>query len=67
MSRLNYRTAFIACRKHRIELNLLVDHRPEVFVQNIGIFLDQVDEVDYINLFLTNIGFVFSSSSVPIL
>ncbi|CAK5281923.1 unnamed protein product [Mycena citricolor] len=51
-----YRKAFLSCRKHRIDLNVLVEHDRAAFIENIPTFLDQVHEVDYINLFLTNIG-----------
>jgi elongator complex protein 1 len=52
----NYRDAFIDCRKHRIDLNLLVDHDHTSFMSNIPSFIEQVHEVDYINLFLAGIG-----------
>ena len=51
-----YREAFVACRKHRIDLNTLVDHNPVGFMANIRIFVDQLDDVDHINLFLSGIG-----------
>ncbi len=50
----------MACRKHRIDLNVLVDHDQEAFLKNISLFVDQVDEVDFINLFLANVGCVLS-------
>ncbi|KAF8885990.1 IKI3 family-domain-containing protein [Infundibulicybe gibba] len=52
----NYRKAFFACRKHRIDLNVLVDHDEAKFLNNIAVFVDQIEEVDHINLFLTGIG-----------
>ncbi|KAG2231182.1 IKI3 family-domain-containing protein [Thamnidium elegans] len=52
---LNFRSAFIACRKNRIDLNILYDENPERFVQNIRTFIEQVSEVDYLNLFLSNL------------
>lgn len=55
----NYRKAFLACRKHRVNLNVLVDHDPAKFRERLGSFLDQVEEVDYVNLFLTSLGCVF--------
>ncbi|KAJ7630747.1 pol II transcription elongation factor [Roridomyces roridus] len=51
-----YRKAFLSCRKHRIDLQMLVEHDPEAFFKNLHLFVDQVHEVDHINLFLTNIG-----------
>ncbi len=54
----DYRKAFLACRKHRIDLNVLVDHDPEAFMNRLTSFVDQAPEVDYINLFLSGIGCV---------
>ncbi|KAF5365923.1 hypothetical protein D9758_006686 [Tetrapyrgos nigripes] len=57
-----YRKAFLACRKHRIDLNFLVKHNQVAFLQNLSAFVEQVHEVDHINLFLTSIG---RGSQVP--
>ncbi|KAK7057777.1 polymerase II transcription elongation factor [Favolaschia claudopus] len=51
-----YRKAFLSCRKHRIDLNVLVEHNHVSFVENISQFIEQVHEVDHINLFLTSVG-----------
>ncbi|TFK25707.1 pol II transcription elongation factor [Coprinopsis marcescibilis] len=51
-----YRKAFMACRKHRIDFNELVDHDQEAFLRGIPHFVEQIPEVDYLNLFLTMIG-----------
>ncbi|KAG8908640.1 hypothetical protein FRB99_004928 [Tulasnella sp. 403] len=51
-----YRSAFLACRKHRIDLNILMNHDPEAFMSRLSSFTDQVSEVDYINLFLSGVG-----------
>lgn len=50
---LRYREAFINCRKHRIDLNLLADHDPTVFMDNLDLFLDQIPEGDHLNLFVS--------------
>ncbi|KZV82846.1 IkappaB kinase complex, IKAP component [Exidia glandulosa HHB12029] len=52
----NYRAAFVACRKHRIDLNILVDHDRGAFMRNIALFVDQVNEVDSLNLLLAGLG-----------
>ncbi|KAI0697397.1 IkappaB kinase complex IKAP component [Cerioporus squamosus] len=52
----NYGKAFTACRKHRIDLNVFVEHNRDAFLQGIPSFLEQVPDVDYINLFLTSLG-----------
>ncbi|KAH9042892.1 IkappaB kinase complex IKAP component [Lactarius deliciosus] len=52
----NYRKAFLACRKHRIDLNVIVDRDPKLFRERLPFFVEQVGDVDYINLFLTNLA-----------
>lgn len=52
----NYRSAFLACRKHRVDLNLLVEVSPETFSDNIPKFVQQLEDEDYINLFLTGLS-----------
>ncbi|KAG6839915.1 hypothetical protein C0991_010395 [Blastosporella zonata] len=52
----NYRKAFFACRKHRIDLNVLVDHDEAKFLERISSFVEQIHEVDHINLFLSGLG-----------
>ncbi|KZO97412.1 IkappaB kinase complex, IKAP component [Calocera viscosa TUFC12733] len=56
IDRADYRSAFLACRKHRIDLNVLVDHDTPRFMKDIPQFVEQVDDPDYINLFLSGIG-----------
>ncbi|KAI1321045.1 hypothetical protein EDD11_008626 [Mortierella claussenii] len=53
LDKIDFRTAFITCRKHRIDLNILYDHNPKVFMENVAVFVKQVKEVDYLNLFLS--------------
>jgi elongator complex protein 1 len=50
-----FRSAFIACRRNRIDLNILYDDGPERFLNNIELFIKQVPEVDHLNLFLSNL------------
>jgi elongator complex protein 1 len=61
MIRGNYRKAFVTCRKHRIDLNVIVDRDPKLFRERLSSFIEQVYDVDYINLFLTNLGSVVFS------
>ena len=53
-----WRKAFLSCRKHRIDPNVLVEHNPDGFFSDLPKFLEQIDDVDYINLFLTSVGCV---------
>ncbi|KAM4807893.1 elongator complex protein 1 [Rhinophrynus dorsalis] len=50
-----FKDAFECMRKLRINLNLIYDHNPKVFLDNTDIFIKQIDSVNYINLFLTEI------------
>ncbi|KAG6809392.1 hypothetical protein H0H92_000447 [Tricholoma furcatifolium] len=52
----DYRKAFFACRKNRIDLNVLVEHNEAKFLERISSFVEQIHEVDHINLFLSNLG-----------
>lgn len=51
-----YGKAFAACRKHRVDLNIFVGQDRDHFMHDLPKFVEQVDDVDYINLFLTNVG-----------
>ena len=53
----NYLKAFSACRKHRIDMNVIVDHDQAAFFNGLSSFIEQVDDVDHINLFLTSLGY----------
>ncbi|CAB4257267.1 similar to Saccharomyces cerevisiae YLR384C IKI3 Subunit of Elongator complex, which is required for modification of wobble nucleosides in tRNA [Maudiozyma barnettii] len=48
-----YKDAFIQCRTHRIHLDILYDYAPEVFLENLDLFIQQIDNVDYLNLFVS--------------
>ncbi|XP_066469477.1 elongator complex protein 1 [Tiliqua scincoides] len=55
LDRLQFKEAFECMRKLRINLNLIYDHNPKVFLENVEIFIKQIDSVNYINLFLTEL------------
>lgn len=55
-----YRAAFLTCRKHRLDLNLLYDLDPEKFMANLETFVENVHEVDYLNLFISSLKQVCS-------
>jgi elongator complex protein 1 len=50
-----YKEAFIHCRKHRIDLNILYDEDPAAFIANLEQFVEQINEVDHLNLFLSSL------------
>uniref|UniRef100_A0A803T8I5 IkappaB kinase complex-associated protein n=1 Tax=Anolis carolinensis TaxID=28377 RepID=A0A803T8I5_ANOCA len=52
---LQFKEAFECMRKLRINLNLIYDHNPKVFLGNVETFVKQIDLVNSINLFLTEL------------
>ncbi|NXU95346.1 ELP1 protein, partial [Xiphorhynchus elegans] len=62
LDRLMFREAFECMRRLRINFNLLYDHNPKasmprsiVFLENTETFIRQIDSVNYINLFFTEL------------
>jgi elongator complex protein 1 len=51
----NYSRAFSYCRSQRVDMNILYDHKPEQFLENTGLFLDQLKDISYIDLFLSSL------------
>ncbi|CAM9011860.1 hypothetical protein WICANDRAFT_30525 [Wickerhamomyces anomalus NRRL Y-366-8] len=49
----NYKNAFITCRTHRIDLDILHDYDPDAFFQNVELFINQIERVDYLDLFVS--------------
>ncbi|OWZ30446.1 elongator complex protein 1, partial [Cryptococcus neoformans AD2-60a] len=60
----SYRAAFLTCRKHRLDLNILYDLDPEKFMANLENFVEQVYEVDYLNLFISSLNSDDSAKAV---
>ncbi|KAG8811746.1 hypothetical protein FRC19_003616 [Serendipita sp. 401] len=56
IARSEYGRAFSDCRKHRVDLSMLVEQDPTRFLENLSTFLEQLSDVDDLNLFLTVIG-----------
>ena len=55
INRKKYRKAFLACRNHRVDMNILHDHAPAEFLADVGLFIDQVKKVEHIDLFLSQL------------
>lgn len=51
----DYGKAFAHCRTQRVDMNIIYDHNPDQFLSNVGLFLDQLDDVSYIDLFLASL------------
>ncbi|KAI0479257.1 IkappaB kinase complex, IKAP component [Xylariaceae sp. FL0804] len=52
---LDYEKAFALCRTHRVDMNILYDHRPQQFLTHAGKFLGQVQQSANIDLFLSSL------------
>ena len=55
INRKDYKTAFLACRNQRVDMNILHDHANQQFLSNVGLFIDQVKKVEHIDLFLSQL------------
>jgi elongator complex protein 1 len=51
----DYRQAYIACRTHQVDMNILHDYKPDLFMANIPLFIDQVKKVARIDDFLSKL------------
>ncbi|KAK7881520.1 hypothetical protein WMY93_029929 [Mugilogobius chulae] len=52
---LQFKEAFMCMRKLRINLNLIYDHNPKLFLDNAETFITQLSSINHINLFLTEL------------
>lgn len=50
---LRYKEAFLACRTHRIDLDILHDYDPELFFNNLENFVNQIGKVEHLDLFVS--------------
>jgi elongator complex protein 1 len=55
LANLKFREAFLACRKNRIDLNLMIDFDPALFSKHSLDVLKQIDEPDFINLLISSL------------
>ena len=51
-----YKSAFLHMRKHRINMNLIHDHNSQMFLQNVNRFIKELDSVEHLNLFLSELN-----------
>ncbi|KAM7389360.1 hypothetical protein PAMP_023344 [Pampus punctatissimus] len=61
---LRFKEAFDCMRKLRINLNLIYDHNPKIFLENIQTFITQLNSINHINLFLTELKEEDTTSSM---
>lgn len=55
IDRKKYKKAFLACRNQRVDMNILHDHSPQQFISNVESFIDQIQKVEHIDLFLSQL------------
>ena len=55
---LKYREAMDILRKQRINLNLIVDHNPNLFLENLEKFVEQISDKQRLCLFLADLVWV---------
>ncbi|XP_065910972.1 putative elongator complex protein 1 isoform X2 [Dysidea avara] len=51
-----FRESFVIMRKHRINMNLLYDHNPQLFLDNVTEVVQQLESVGGLSLFLTELS-----------
>jgi elongator complex protein 1 len=51
----NYGRAFSYCRTQRVDMNILYDHQPAQFLSSVDLFLEQVKDIAYIDLFISSL------------
>ncbi|GAB6018991.1 hypothetical protein CHUAL_000626 [Chamberlinius hualienensis] len=56
LDRLKYKEAINIMRRHRIDMNLFVDNNFTSFLKNVDKFVEQIDDVNLLNLFLSYIS-----------
>ncbi|KAI1724817.1 IKI3 family domain-containing protein [Ditylenchus destructor] len=52
LDELHFGQATREMRRHRINTNLIYDHNPKTFLSNVAKFVDEVDDVDQLNMFV---------------
>lgn len=50
-----YRAAYLVCRSHMVDMNILHDYLPTQFLANIPLFIDQVKKLEFIDEFLSRL------------
>jgi elongator complex protein 1 len=55
LDRKEFKAAFWTCRIHRIDMNILWSYNEELFFQHVGLFVQQLQDVEYIDLFLSSL------------
>ncbi len=52
---LRYRTAFLACQTHQVDVNILYDYQSEVFMANVSKFVDELKKPARVDEFISKL------------
>lgn len=55
LNKLHFEIAFNLMWKHRINMNFIYDHKPKIFLENTDLFIQKVNCVSKINIFIADI------------
>jgi elongator complex protein 1 len=55
LNQLEFSTVLKEMRRHRIDMNLLYDHNPQLLLENVNTFVDQINDADLLNLFILSL------------
>lgn len=55
ISNKDYKKAFLSCRGHRVDTNILYDYAPQQFLENVELFVKQIEKAEHIDLFLSQL------------
>ena len=51
----HFRKAFLSCRSQRVDMNIIHDHAPDEFIAHVSSFIEQIQKVEHIDLFLSQL------------
>ncbi|KAF2720807.1 IkappaB kinase complex, IKAP component [Polychaeton citri CBS 116435] len=52
----DYKKAFLSCRTHRVDMNILHDYKPSQFTADVELVVKQLKKVEYIDLLLSSLS-----------
>jgi elongator complex protein 1 len=52
----DFKSAFLACQNHQVDMNILHDYRPALLMGNASLFVERVKKVKRIDLFLSQLS-----------
>lgn len=59
-----YKKAFLTCRSQKVDMNILYDHDPPTFLTNVGLFVNQLEKAEYLDLFLSQLRYIHLHSKI---